>query len=155
MFFLFKQKTAYESRISDWSSDVCSSDLDVVSMARPLLADPDFVKKAAQGRADEINTCIACNQACLDHAFQLKMASCLVNPRACHETELNYTPAANRKRIAVVGAGPAGLATATDRKSVVEGKSVSVRVDIGGGRIIKKKKTKEQKTRKIRTKKKK
>src|SRR3546814_14138241 len=115
MFFLFKQKTAYESRISDWSSDVCSSDLDVVSMARPLLADPDFVKKAAQGRADEINTCIACNQACLDHAFQLKMASCLVNPRACHETELNYTPAANRKRIAVVGAGPAGLATATWR----------------------------------------
>ncbi|HEY9546584.1 MAG TPA: NADPH-dependent 2,4-dienoyl-CoA reductase [Solimonas sp.] len=86
---------------------------DMVSMARPLLADPDFVKKAAQGRADEINTCIACNQACLDHAFQLKMASCLVNPRACHETELNYTPAANRKRIAVVGAGPAGLATAT------------------------------------------
>src|SRR3546814_11987392 len=87
MFFLFKQKTAYESRISDWSSDVCSSDLDVVSMARPLLADPDFVKKAAQGRADEINTCIACNQACLDHAFQLKMASCLVNPRACQDRE--------------------------------------------------------------------
>ncbi|NKF21510.1 NADPH-dependent 2,4-dienoyl-CoA reductase [Solimonas marina] len=86
---------------------------DMVSMARPLLADPDFVKKAAQGRADEINTCIACNQACLDHAFQMKTASCLVNPRACHETELNYTPAAEKKRVAVIGAGPAGLAAAT------------------------------------------
>src|SRR3546814_17625228 len=107
----------------------------MVSMARPLLADPDFVKKAAQGRADEINTCIACNQACLDHAFQLKMASCLVNPRACHETELNYTPAANRKRIAVVGAGPAG-----DRQSGGAGKSEAVSVGLGGRRIIKKKK---------------
>ncbi len=86
---------------------------DMVSMARPLLADAEFVNKAAQGRADEINTCIACNQACLDHAFQLKTASCLVNPRACHETELNYTPAAQKKRIAVIGAGPAGLACAT------------------------------------------
>ena len=86
---------------------------DMVSMARPLLADPEFVKKAAQGRADEINTCIACNQACLDHVFKMKTASCLVNPRACHETELNYTPANAKKRIAVVGAGPAGLAAAT------------------------------------------
>ncbi len=89
---------------------------DMVSMARPLLADADFVKKAAQGRADRINTCIACNQACLDHVFQNKTSSCLVNPRACHETELVYrpitTPAA-RKRIAVVGAGPAGLTAAT------------------------------------------
>ena len=86
---------------------------DMVSMARPFLADPEFVIKAAQGRADEINTCIACNQACLDHVFQSQLASCLVNPRACHETELNYLPATTRKRIAVVGAGPAGLACAT------------------------------------------
>jgi 2,4-dienoyl-CoA reductase (NADPH2) len=86
---------------------------DMVSMARPLLADADFVAKAAAGRADEINTCIACNQACLDHVFQRKVASCLVNPRAGHETELRYEPATRRKRIAVVGAGPAGLACAT------------------------------------------
>ena len=86
---------------------------DMVSMARPLLADPDFVAKAAAGRADEINTCIACNQACLDHVFQRKIASCLVNPRAGHETELVYLPAASPKRVAVVGAGPAGLACST------------------------------------------
>jgi len=92
---------------------LASGAADMVSMARPLLADPEFVKKAAQGRADEINTCIACNQACLDHAFQLKTASCLVNPRACHETELVYAPTSAKKRIAVVGAGPAGLAAAT------------------------------------------
>ncbi len=86
---------------------------DMVSMARPLLADPDFVVKAASGRADEINTCIACNQACLDHVFQRKIASCLVNPRAAYETELVYAPVQAPKRIAVVGAGPAGLACAT------------------------------------------
>jgi 2,4-dienoyl-CoA reductase (NADPH2) len=86
---------------------------DMVSMARPLLADPEFVAKAAAGRADEINTCIACNQACLDHVFQRQVASCLVNPRAGHETELRYEPTAVRKRVAVVGAGPAGLACAT------------------------------------------
>jgi 2,4-dienoyl-CoA reductase (NADPH2) len=86
---------------------------DMVSMARPLLADADFVAKAAAGRADEINTCIACNQACLDHVFQRKVASCLVNPRAGHETELRYEPATRKKRIVVVGAGPAGLACAT------------------------------------------
>ncbi|MBQ5949749.1 NADPH-dependent 2,4-dienoyl-CoA reductase [Massilia sp. ST3] len=86
---------------------------DLVSMARPFLADPDFVAKAASGRTDEINTCIACNQACLDHTFQNKRASCLVNPRACHETELVYRKAAKPKRIAVVGAGPAGLSAAT------------------------------------------
>ena len=86
---------------------------DMVSMARPLLADAAFVKKAAQGRADRINTCIACNQACLDHVFQNKTSSCLVNPRACHETELVYRPVASRKRVAVVGAGPAGLTAAT------------------------------------------
>jgi len=86
---------------------------DMVSMARPLLADAEFVKKASEGRAAEINTCIACNQACLDHVFSRKVASCLVNPRACHETELIYSPVPSRKRIAVVGAGPAGLACAT------------------------------------------
>ena len=86
---------------------------DMVSMARPLLADPDFVIKAAAGRANEINTCIGCNQACLDHVFQQKRASCLVNPLACHETELVFRPAAKKKSIAVVGAGPAGLACAT------------------------------------------
>ncbi len=86
---------------------------DMVSLARPLLADPEFVKKAAMGRADEINTCIACNQACLDHTFAGKMSSCLVNPRACHETELNYYPTTAQRRFAVVGAGPAGLSAAT------------------------------------------
>ncbi len=86
---------------------------DLVSMARPLLADPQLVSKAAAGRADEINTCIACNQACLDHVFSQQLCSCLVNPRACHETELEYLPAARKKRIAVVGAGPAGLSCAT------------------------------------------
>ncbi len=86
---------------------------DMVSMARPLLADAEFVIKAMQNRAEDINTCIGCNQACLDHVFQQKLASCLVNPRACHETELNYLPTQKQKRIAVVGAGPAGLACAT------------------------------------------
>ena len=85
---------------------------DLISMARPFLADPDFVNKAAEGRADEINTCIACNQACLDHAFENKRASCLVNPFACHETELTLEPAADRKRVAVVGGGMAGLSAA-------------------------------------------
>ncbi|MET9652903.1 MULTISPECIES: NADPH-dependent 2,4-dienoyl-CoA reductase [unclassified Streptomyces] len=83
---------------------------DIVSMARPFLADPDFVRKAAADRADTINTCIGCNQACLDHTFSLKITSCLVNPRACHETELVLSPTRLAKRIAVVGAGPAGLA---------------------------------------------
>ncbi|MFC5435049.1 FAD-dependent oxidoreductase [Rhodanobacter umsongensis] len=86
---------------------------DMVSMARPLLADPHWVNKARAGRSDRINTCIACNQACLDHVFQNKRASCLVNPRACHETELKIEPASVRKRIAVVGAGPAGMACAS------------------------------------------
>jgi 2,4-dienoyl-CoA reductase (NADPH2) len=86
---------------------------DMVSLARPLLADPDFVAKAAAGRAEDINTCIACNQACLDHAFKNELASCLVNPRAGRETVLVVRPAPQRKRYAVVGAGPAGLAAAT------------------------------------------
>ncbi|SNR87825.1 NADPH-dependent 2,4-dienoyl-CoA reductase [Pseudomonas segetis] len=92
---------------------LAEGDADMVSMARPFLADPDFVNKAAEGRADEINTCIGCNQACLDHTFGGKLTSCLVNPRACHETELNYIATRAVKRIAVVGAGPAGLAAAT------------------------------------------
>ena len=83
---------------------------DMVSMARPFLADPHLVKKTIEGRTNEINVCIACNQACLDHTFQLKISSCLVNPQACHEDELVYLPAQNIKKIAVVGAGPAGLA---------------------------------------------
>ncbi|MES2846654.1 MAG: NADPH-dependent 2,4-dienoyl-CoA reductase [Pseudomonadota bacterium] len=85
---------------------------DMVSMARPFLADADFVAKAAAGRAAEIAPCIACNQACLDHTFSGKLTSCLVNPRACHETELVYAPAATVKRVAIVGAGPAGMMTA-------------------------------------------
>lgn len=85
---------------------------DMVSMARPMLADPDFVAKAAAGTPERINTCIACNQACLDHTFQLKLTSCLVNPRACHETELVLEPTHLVKRVAVVGAGPAGMACA-------------------------------------------
>lgn len=92
---------------------LAEGDADMVSMARPFLADPDFVNKAAAGRADEINTCIGCNQACLDHTFGGKLTSCLVNPRACHETELNYIPTTTVKKIAVVGAGPAGLSAAT------------------------------------------
>jgi 2,4-dienoyl-CoA reductase (NADPH2) len=85
---------------------------DMVSMARPLLADPEFVLKAREDRSDEINVCIACNQACLDHSFANKMSSCLVNPRACHETELNYSKATDSRKFAVVGSGPAGLSAA-------------------------------------------
>lgn len=94
-------------------SVLARGDADLISMARPMLADPELILKAQQGREDEINTCIACNQACLDHAFAAKATSCLVNPRACHETELNYRPTPASKRLAVVGAGPAGLAYAT------------------------------------------
>jgi 2,4-dienoyl-CoA reductase (NADPH2) len=85
---------------------------DMVSMARPFLADAAFVRKAAEGRAEEIAPCIACNQACLDHTFSGRLTSCLVNPRACHETELVYAPSPAPKRIAVVGAGPAGMMSA-------------------------------------------
>jgi 2,4-dienoyl-CoA reductase (NADPH2) len=88
-------------------------DADMVSMARPFLADADFVNKAAQDRAHEINTCIGCNQACLDQIFSREIASCLVNPRACHETVLTAPPLTAKKAVAVVGAGPAGLAAAT------------------------------------------
>ena len=106
---------------------------DMVSMARPFLADSHFVVKAEQNRSDEINTCIGCNQACLDHVFELKEASCLVNPRACHETELVIEATTSAKRIAVVGAGPAGLAFATTAAS--RGHSVDlfdVAEEIGG-----------------------
>ncbi len=86
---------------------------DMISMARPFLADPEWVNKAKAEKDDEINTCIGCNQACLDHVFQHKVASCLVNPRACHETELNYNKTDKKKKIAVVGAGPAGMSAAS------------------------------------------
>lgn len=89
---------------------ISSGQADMVSMARPLLADPEFVNKAAANKSQLINTCIACNQACLDHTFAMKRASCLVNPRACYETELNFTPVTKAKRLAVMGAGPAGMA---------------------------------------------
>jgi 2,4-dienoyl-CoA reductase (NADPH2) len=92
---------------------IARGDADMVSMARPFLADSQFVIKAASGRTDEINTCIGCNQACLDHTFSNKRASCLVNPRACHETELVYKKTAAKRKVAVVGAGPAGLSAAT------------------------------------------
>ena len=88
-------------------------DADMVSMARPFLADPDFVNKAAEGKSEEINTCIGCNQACLDHVFSGKMTSCLVNPRACYETEIIIKDSTAKKKLAVIGAGPAGLAFAT------------------------------------------
>ena len=88
-------------------------DADIISMARPFLADPEWVNKAEAERSDEINTCIGCNQACLDHVFEQKVASCLVNPRACHETELNFNTTNAPKKIAVIGAGPAGLAAST------------------------------------------
>jgi len=97
----------------DEAEDILArGDADLVSMARPFLADPDFVQKVATGRVDEINTCIACNQACLDHTFANQRASCLVNPRAAHETELVYRKTTQAKRVAVVGAGPAGLSAA-------------------------------------------
>ncbi len=92
---------------------LAEGDADMVSMARPFLADADLVNKAAANRSNEINTCIGCNQACLDHTFSGKLTSCLVNPRACHETELNYVKTGSPKSFAVVGAGPAGLAFAT------------------------------------------
>ena len=108
-------------------------DADMVSMARPFLADGEFLSKAQSGRADEINTCIGCNQACLDQIFAGKVTSCLVNPRACHETLMPVTPAVGPKRLAVVGAGPAGLAFAVN--AAARGHSVTLfdaQQEIGG-----------------------
>ncbi|MEP2989230.1 MAG: NADPH-dependent 2,4-dienoyl-CoA reductase [Parasphingorhabdus sp.] len=106
--------TSNRINMPDVAEDVLArGDADLVSMARPLLADSEFMSKVVEGREDEINTCIACNQACLDHTFMGKLTTCLVNPRACYETILNYEPVTHAKRIAVVGAGPAGLAYAT------------------------------------------
>jgi 2,4-dienoyl-CoA reductase (NADPH2) len=113
------------NRINDPSTAegiLARGDADMVSMARPFLADPEFVNKASQDRADEINTCIGCNQACLDQIFERKTATCLVNPYACRETELRLTPAPQKRKVAVVGAGPAGMAsamTAAERGHVV------------------------------------
>ncbi|MFE1103277.1 FAD-dependent oxidoreductase [Nocardiopsis alba] len=97
---------------------LAEGEADMVSLARPMLADADFVAKAAAGTPEEINTCIGCNQACLDHTFSLKITSCLVNPRACHETELILSPTRVRKNVAVVGAGPAGLAFSVSAASI-------------------------------------
>ena len=97
---------------------IADGQADMVSMARPFLADPDLVNKAQADRADHINTCISCNQACLDHVFKQKIASCLVNPKACHETEFEMTKASNPKSIAVVGAGPAGLSFAIEAQKL-------------------------------------
>ena len=91
------------------SGKIDESDEMLNKLYKVIMNDPDFIKKAEEGRSDEINTCIACNQACLDHVFERKIASCLVNPQACHETELVYSPVKNKKKIAVVGAGPAGM----------------------------------------------
>ncbi len=107
--------TSNRINMPDVAEEVLSrEDADLISMARPMLADSELVNKARSGRESEINTCIACNQACLDHSFAGNLAvSCLVNPRACHETLLNYTPTENPKHLAVIGAGPAGLAYAS------------------------------------------
>ena len=103
----------------DVADEIIAKDqADMVSMARPFLADPDFMNKAYAGKADHINTCISCNQACLDHAFKNKIASCLVNPKACHEIEFSKMTAAKIKSVAVVGAGPAGLSFALEAKSL-------------------------------------
>ncbi|WP_433545568.1 FAD-dependent oxidoreductase [Streptomyces sp. CA-294286] len=108
---------------------------DLVSLARPFLADPDFVAKAADGRAESINTCIGCNQACLDHTFSGKVTSCLVNPRACHETELVLSPTRLRKRVAVVGAGPAGLACAVTAAERGHAVTLFDAADVVGGQL--------------------
>ncbi|MBB6182712.1 NADPH-dependent 2,4-dienoyl-CoA reductase [Oleiagrimonas soli] len=114
---------------------LAASEADMVSMARPLLADPTWVAKAREARSDAINTCIACNQACLDHVFENKRASCLVNPRACHETELQIEPAATPRHYAVVGAGPAGLACAATLAERGHAVTLFDRADAIGGQF--------------------
>lgn len=114
---------------------LASGSADMVSMARPFLADPDFVAKAARGEADQIAPCIACNQACLDHTFSGKISTCLVNPRACFETELVITPTAAPKRIAVVGAGPAGLSAALTAAQRGHKVALYDRADTIGGQL--------------------
>ncbi|MEK6789687.1 MAG: NADPH-dependent 2,4-dienoyl-CoA reductase [Pseudomonadota bacterium] len=119
----------------DAEAIIARGDADMVAMARPMLADPDWVNKAAAGQADEINTCIGCNQACLDNTFALQRASCLVNPQACYETELVYEPTQQRKRLAVVGAGPAGMSFA--QVAALRGHEVTVfdEADVIGGQF--------------------
>lgn len=102
------------NNVEDGNKIIQDGIADMISMARPFLADPEFVKKAQENRADEINTCIACNQACLDHIFANKLTSCLVNPRACHETEFSEEPTKTKKKLAVIGAGPAGVSFAIE-----------------------------------------
>ncbi len=114
---------------------LAAGEADMVSMARPLLADPDWVAKTARDDAGAINTCIACNQACLDHVFENRLASCLVNPRACHETELRIEPAAAPRRLAVVGAGPAGLACAATLAERGHAVTLIDRADAIGGQF--------------------
>ena len=108
---------------------------DMVSMARPFLADPHFVAKAAAGQSNTITPCIACNQACLDHTFGGKISSCLVNPRACYETELPMTKTDAAKRVAVIGAGPAGLATAMTAAQVGHDVTLFDQADKIGGQL--------------------
>ncbi|MEU8890576.1 NADPH-dependent 2,4-dienoyl-CoA reductase [Streptomyces sp. NPDC048442] len=108
---------------------------DLVSLARPFLADPEFVAKARDGKSASINTCIGCNQACLDHTFSGKITSCLVNPRACHETELVLSPTRLRKRVAVVGAGPAGLACAVTAAERGHAVTLFDAADVVGGQL--------------------
>jgi len=108
-------------------------DADMVSMARPFLADPDFVVKAAASRSVEINTCIAVQSGCLDHIFEAKPCTCLVNPVACRETDSSISPTIAKKRVAVVGAGPAGMAAAaTAARTRTRGDALRERVRIGG-----------------------
>jgi 2,4-dienoyl-CoA reductase (NADPH2) len=128
--------TSNRINMPDVAEDVLSEGCaDMVSMARPFLADADFVAKAASGKADEIAPCIGCNQACLDHTFSGKLTSCLVNPRACHETELQITPAETVKSIAVVGAGPAGLSTAITAAQRGHAVTLFDRADKIGGQL--------------------
>ncbi|MCW8842924.1 MAG: NADPH-dependent 2,4-dienoyl-CoA reductase [Rhodobacteraceae bacterium] len=128
--------TSNRINMPDVAEDVLAEGCaDMVSMARPFLADADFVAKAASGKADQIAPCIGCNQACLDHTFSGKLTSCLVNPRACHETELKITPTPNAKSIAVVGSGPAGLSVAITAAQRGHAVTLFDRADKIGGQL--------------------